>query len=656
MSHALFPLVVDPVSAEDSNSQIAIHSPEFTRVMSPNDASDQATMVERWGIRGARQPCEICNGMVTDPWVCSACYKTGHQECLQAVQLEGYAFCSVCHPWAIDQHSRCVTEAQRERWAIRLASQLANWRSMTTNATGALGAVGLAIGGAGAMVLGGTSALVRGAVQGAKATSRALSPAAIEDEAPSSSETKAKSGHCLACWKPQLGNLRPISHLYAGDCKFQERSMVDQTNEAYDSSALGCHGVVAIPAAIEVHGSSASGCHGVVDKTTEVRGSSAFGCHGVVDGTTEVCGSSAFGCHGVVGQAIEVHGSSAFRRHGVVHQTVEPIDTATFNAADVAVPPGSFESLPDVCPDSREVGNQPALFPDGGGAPRPDLDVVLQAIQSLRQEVRSERLRVDKALTSQEQCIQRVEEKHRHFTERFDVLEQSLTTLQVQHAEVAADLKSTQDRLAQLESESAYASWDRREQMEQQLEHDLLGVMQSQQDGCDPVSNILAEVRGSSALGCHGVARQSDMPSQQQEDLIDLLSSPRDLTSHQARPGPGTTTELFAIQDATPSPRIPPAMSDLKLGLSSAVVAYHVPQEMQSSFTQPGGIINKTPTGTEMPRQPSTSDYTLHSVPVGALGATSGSGPTTDVETFSFTGDLASPLEAVHSLSDPVRR
>ena len=93
-------------------------------------------------------------------------------------------------PWAIDQHSRCVTEAQRERWAIRLTSQLANWRSMTTSATGALGAVGLAIGGAGAIVVGGTSALVRGAVQGAKATSRALTPVALEDQsAPAASES-----------------------------------------------------------------------------------------------------------------------------------------------------------------------------------------------------------------------------------------------------------------------------------------------------------------------------------------------------------------------------------------------------------------------------------------------------------------------------------
>ena len=123
----------------------------------------------------------------------------------------------------------------------------------------------------------------------------------------------------------------------------------------------------------------------------------------------------------------------------------------------------------------------------------------------------------------------------RHFTERFDVLEHSLANLQVEHAEVAADFKNAQERLAQLEAEAAYASWDRREQMEQQqLEHDLLGVMESQQDGFNPVSNQPADVRGSSAEGRHGAAYQSNTPRQQQEDLIDLLGSPRDLTSYQA--------------------------------------------------------------------------------------------------------------------------
>ena len=150
-----------------------------TRVMSPN--VDQGVL-ERWGLRGYSMQCEVCQALVSDPWVCSACYKSGHQQCLKTIKLEGYAFCISCQPWAIDQYSRFTTAAQRQCWTVRLAGQLANWREVTVSATGALGAVGVALGGAGAMVVGGTAALVCGAVQGARAASRSVSPAALADK------------------------------------------------------------------------------------------------------------------------------------------------------------------------------------------------------------------------------------------------------------------------------------------------------------------------------------------------------------------------------------------------------------------------------------------------------------------------------------------
>ena len=154
--------------------------------------------------------------MVADPWVCSSCYATGHSECLQASILEGYAFCINCKPFAIEQYSRFTTEAQRQRWAVRLAGQLANWREMTVNATGALGAVGLAIGGAGAMVVGGTAALVRGAVQGACASTHAASPATLQDAAPPEPE-EASTAEAQADSRPNDSGRGP--------------------------SALGCHGI-----------------------------------------------------------------------------------------------------------------------------------------------------------------------------------------------------------------------------------------------------------------------------------------------------------------------------------------------------------------------------------------------------------------------------
>ena len=137
----------------------------ITRVMSPSGVH-AGHALERWGLRDTSMICEVCNRLASELWVCSACYRAGHPECLQMSLLDDYAFCSNCKPWAIEQHSRQTTEAQKERWRARLAGQLANWRAMTVTATGVLGTVGIALGGVGAMVLGGTAALVQGAVEG----------------------------------------------------------------------------------------------------------------------------------------------------------------------------------------------------------------------------------------------------------------------------------------------------------------------------------------------------------------------------------------------------------------------------------------------------------------------------------------------------------
>ena len=145
-------------SSVDEQLQLAQINPNsLTRVMSPNIAGDQREeQIERWGIRGAQKPCDGCQGMVVDLWVCSMCFRSGQPQCLQMSQLEGYAFCSACMPMAVQQHSQMMTTFQKEQWELSLANQLAKWREMSVSAKGALGTLGLAIGGAGAMVVGGT--------------------------------------------------------------------------------------------------------------------------------------------------------------------------------------------------------------------------------------------------------------------------------------------------------------------------------------------------------------------------------------------------------------------------------------------------------------------------------------------------------------------
>ena len=87
--------------------------------------------MERWGVRGTAHNCDLCGFLTDEVWVCSACYRAGHPGCLGVQLLEGYAFCSECHPWAVTQHQRLTTEAAMQRWSERLTGQLANWRAIT---------------------------------------------------------------------------------------------------------------------------------------------------------------------------------------------------------------------------------------------------------------------------------------------------------------------------------------------------------------------------------------------------------------------------------------------------------------------------------------------------------------------------------------------
>ena len=195
-SPSITPLLTDgplPQSTLSPNpAQITIH--EVARVMSPNGETDHQLALlppapahhhemQAWGLHtSGGMTCEVCSGSVAEVWVCSACYMAVHPQCLDAVVIEGYAFCRRCKSWAMEQHSLHTTELQKQRWRNRLASQLTTWREVTITTTGALGTVGMALGSAGAMIAGGTTALVRGAIAGAQASARAASPPApLED-------------------------------------------------------------------------------------------------------------------------------------------------------------------------------------------------------------------------------------------------------------------------------------------------------------------------------------------------------------------------------------------------------------------------------------------------------------------------------------------
>ena len=122
-------------------------------------------------------------------------------------------------------------------------------------------------------------------------------------------------------------------------------------------------------------------------------------------------------------------------------------------------PPSSFASIEDASVTKDALVEVP-VQPQGTEAAAPTsapvtLDSVLLAVQNLQDEVRTQRMSFDMVMKGQERFNKRTEDEHKHFAARFDILEHSLTNLQVQHADVAAEVTATKDRLAQLETDQA---------------------------------------------------------------------------------------------------------------------------------------------------------------------------------------------------------
>ena len=51
------------------------------------------------------------------------------------------------------------------------------------------------------------------------------------------STTRRRPTQCHACWNPQLGNLRPLHHLYCGDCKLTHPSIAAAAASATAAAA-----------------------------------------------------------------------------------------------------------------------------------------------------------------------------------------------------------------------------------------------------------------------------------------------------------------------------------------------------------------------------------------------------------------------------------
>ena len=168
----------------------------LTRVMSPTQGlgtEHGALALLPVGIQLAsgHASCDRCTYAVAEQlWVCSLCYAAGHRACLQPHVVEGFAFCADCTPWARQQATKMHHEAEKVKWKSRLQAQLEGWRSASTFATGTLGSIGLALGGATVVVAQASAALIRGAAAGAQAAGTAAA-AEIEDQGDEGSKRSA---------------------------------------------------------------------------------------------------------------------------------------------------------------------------------------------------------------------------------------------------------------------------------------------------------------------------------------------------------------------------------------------------------------------------------------------------------------------------------
>ena len=137
--------------------------------------------MQPWGLQtqGYREEyrpilqCEMCQEYALELYVCSACYRAGHKDCLMVELVGEYAFCNPCSMWAIEQYSHQVAEIQRSRWRTRLARQMAAWTETAMTTTEVAGTLGLAIGSGVAMVGHGTAAFIKGTIEGITSASSA---------------------------------------------------------------------------------------------------------------------------------------------------------------------------------------------------------------------------------------------------------------------------------------------------------------------------------------------------------------------------------------------------------------------------------------------------------------------------------------------------
>lgn len=189
-------------------------------------------------------------------------------QCFRLESFFDYLFCLICFPKAAAEYASFQDVQRREAWRRSLETQIVNLRSRVIEAIGVSSTIGVAVGGAVVAVAGVAAGLAHGVVRGAATGSNVpqLALPLTNDEQASdaflsldgssksrsvraggllegSGEERARAPamgrrppRCQACWNPQIGFLRPLQHLYYGDCKLTLPSLTAAASAAAEAA------------------------------------------------------------------------------------------------------------------------------------------------------------------------------------------------------------------------------------------------------------------------------------------------------------------------------------------------------------------------------------------------------------------------------------
>ena len=95
--------------------------------------------------------------------------------------IDQHYFCAQCYNGALQLYRDLKNQKAIEEWKATLTTGVQRWTEATVLTTGALGSLGITIGGMSAMVAAGTAALITSTVTSARSVASTISQISVKD-------------------------------------------------------------------------------------------------------------------------------------------------------------------------------------------------------------------------------------------------------------------------------------------------------------------------------------------------------------------------------------------------------------------------------------------------------------------------------------------